>query len=179
METKGAAKKKAAKAKKKAPKKKASQAEKDHAARSARGAKGTKRTERPQRDTPKETQRKLPNAGQLQRLLADVNDKLDKAAHHSGKGRQAIAEAKKDIGLNPTAFNMIKRLHKLGTKDPNALMVLLEDFDHYREMLKVDDLAGGNLFANTEVAGEPQAEAAEAGQQGNDGATVHRLSPAA
>lgn len=168
-----AATKKAKKtAKKKATepvKAKSGQAEKDHAERSARGSKGTKRVTRPAAPVPQA--RKMPSAKELRDLISDVQGFMDKAKSQNGKGRQLIAEAKKDIGLNKVAFSMVRKLIKVGTDEPNALMVLLEDFDHYRKVLKIDDLAGPSMFeARAGAEGGGEGDEGEGGDE-SDGET--------
>lgn len=145
--TASAAKKSKAKRSKKPDK---GQVVKDAAERTKRGTLGLKKTDRKPSAKAKsraEAGRKMPSAGQLQSVINDVQGFMDKAKSFNGKGRARISEGVADFSLNKVAFSMARKLIKVGTEDPNKLMVLLEDFDHYRKVLKIDDLAGPGLFA--------------------------------
>lgn len=150
---KAAGKKPAAKADK-------SRAQRDRAKKAASASKGTKAVKATA--PPADKVRKLPSANQLKDLMNEVNGRLKAAGQQTMKSREILAAAKRDMGVNPVAFNMVRRLEKIGERDPTELMVLLEDFDDYRKKRKLDDLAGPGLFAARE--GAEDHESADGGE---------------
>lgn len=93
----------------------------------------------------KDSIRRLTPLAVLKDLVKVSTACRDRAQRASGQLGQAIKDAAEHKHLNPGAFKMVMQLCRIGEKDPVKLAFFLEDFDHYREQLKIDDMKAEKL----------------------------------
>jgi hypothetical protein len=98
----------------------------------------------------------------------------DRASSAGGDAGQAIKDAQEKKGLDPVAFRMAHRLRRMGQRDPVKLRTVLDNFDAYRDMMKLDKMKAA-LLADQEKEPEAESEAeppAHAEHEG-DGVALH------
>lgn len=142
------------------------QAAKDKAKKAASASKGTKPVSAKKQPDASEQTRKVIGEQKLRALSKEVQQAMDQAASAGGVAGELISTAVKKDGLNAPAFRIAHRLKRLGDRDPAKLRILLDDFDYYRDALKLDDLAGESLFAPREGAQDQETD--ESGGPGEE-----------
>lgn len=134
---------------------------KDKAKKTASATKATKPVSAKKRAAApdkSEQPRRVIGEQKLRTLAKDVQRALDQSAAAGGVAGELISTAVKKEGLNAPAFRIAHRLLRQGERDPMKLRVLLDDFDYYRDALKLDDLAGDSLLAPREGAQDHEDE---------------------
>ena len=160
LEKKAVAKKKAA------PKKGQAAAE-----RKKKGASAARGTKAVQPVAPKpEAGRKLPGKSSLKELMKEVLVFDVRSAENGGKARQLVSEAAKKGAVNAPVFGYIKKLLKMGRRDPVALRTYLDDLDYYKDVFEIEKLAGDSLFDDRE--GAQDADEDETGDSAGDTETA-------
>lgn len=77
--------------------------------------------------------------------LARLSDQcMSRASEASGQLGQAIRDYQ-EKGLDPIAFRMVNRLRRLGQRDPLKLRGVLDNFEHYSDVLGLGDMAASQL----------------------------------
>lgn len=140
-----------AKAAKKAAKKGdgGKRAAKDKAAKTARAEKGTKAVGKGKAAAPAKDASgfKVINAAKLNTLIKDVRAANSRAAEHSGIAGNLISEAVKKEGVHARALKLCMQIEDMAARDPAKARSLLDHFDYYRDVRKLDDKAGDSLFS--------------------------------
>jgi hypothetical protein len=81
----------------------------------------------------------------LEELVVTANRCLERNSVAAGEMGKAIKEAVDKQGLEAIAFRMVLRLARKGDRDPIKLRSILDNFDYYRDVLRLDDLAAPNI----------------------------------
>lgn len=89
----------------------------------------------------------MPNAKDLAYLARLSDECKGRASTASGEIGQAIRDFSERKSLNSVAFRKINALRQIGVKDPLKLRIVLDHFDVYRDLLKLDDLAAPDIIA--------------------------------
>lgn len=96
---------------------------------------------------------KLPNAQVLKTCLTRAS-KLDSDMTESrGELGQFIKEAEEKHNIHRKAFKLIRQLDRM---DQTKLAEFLRHFDHYRDVVALDDKAGTDMFGDDETDGQDQ-----------------------
>ena len=107
-------------------------------------AKKPKETKSPTKKTAaKPTKKAFPMVAKadLNRLLDQCSMYQNRASTASGSMGELIREYADGKHLHPGAFSFIKRMRRMGEKDPGKLWLLLAHFDDMREKCGLDRLA--------------------------------------
>lgn len=100
----------------------------------------------------------------LRTLIKSVTIMQNKASTAAGEMGDLIRTYAEKKNLHKGAFADIKKLHRMGTKDPAKLWLHLAHFDHMRKEAGLDDLAdsqGEMLPPGTEEIDEPKSSTTE------------------
>lgn len=112
--------------------------------------------------------RKVITQNNLNVLMQTVAEIKGRADSQNGKLREAIAQAVQHQHLNKEVFALIRRLDK---KEPEALLLFLEDFDDYLEKTGLHDRADsvGKLPLGTPTAADPKGGRGDDADDAGDG----------
>lgn len=117
----------------------------------------------------------LISAAALTTLIKQVMIYQGKVDTASGDLGDLVRDYKSGKGLHTGAFGDIKKLYRMGKKDPGKLWLHLAHFDDMRKKLKLDDMAAAQgQMVGSGVDEDEEGEEAP-GKQGGAGAQVHQL----
>lgn len=85
-------------------------------------------------------------------LITQAEAMRGDANEANGEYAKFIGDAERTHGAHRKVFQVMLQLRKQGTNEPSKLADYLRAFDTYRAWLKLDDLAGNDLFED----GDPE-----------------------
>jgi hypothetical protein len=92
--------------------------------------------------------------GDLFKLSAETKER---SKNVGAAFKEAIQHAKTNQGLNSVAFGMVDRLRRIGLDDTVKLREVMDAFDYYRDVAKLDRKKAADMFkdAKPEKAAPP------------------------
>lgn len=84
------------------------------------------------------------------------------ASEANGAFAKFVQDAERTHGAHRKVFQVMLQLKKQGANEPSKLADYLRAFDTYRTWLKLDDLAGNDLFEESAPDPAPEQEIEEA-----------------
>lgn len=85
-------------------------------------------------------------------LVVEAEALRGDAAESNGAFAKFVQDAERTHGVHRRVFQVVIQLRKQGANEPSKLADYLRAFDQYRKWLKLDDLAGNDLFED----GDPE-----------------------
>lgn len=117
----------------------------------------------------------LPSERVLKSLVRLSEQTRSKTGSLAGELGQAIKDAADRHNLHAGAFKQAAKLRRM---DPMRLRAFLDHFDAYRDTLKLDDLAGADLFNDEEKpARKPKANGKGNGKVADETNVTHIRQP--